>query len=324
MRVLGLESNVGSMLYPFLERGHEVVACYDSRGILRPGNFHLNFPNTKIEKNPEGLFKYEDIDVVMCQPSCGNFSQLNRHGTTKCHFPLNYYLKEIKPKFFFIESKLGFEDDYEKLEGYNYHYEFVSNYYYGNTQLKRNRLWIMAVREDIEWQFVSREYKHSNTVESILEDLGPEDRPEIDHIHIYKPMIKNSITGERFTLQEVFDAYKRDNRIFYTAKDGTQKIRIGKKIMKSDWSYIITGGGMLMHWEKMYPLTIRERARIQGFPDTFSFKGLPETTKAKAVGKSMPLEFTRQLVSQLEFPIDMSERTKILASPLKLNRLSDF
>jgi site-specific DNA-cytosine methylase len=181
----------------------------------------------------------------------------------------------------------------------------------------------MGVREDIDWEFIPSEKKHNITVADVIDNLGPDDIPEIDHVHIYKPMIKNSITGERFTLKEVFDAYKRDNRIFYTAKDGTQKIRIGKKIMRSDWSYIITGGGMLMHWSKMYPLTIRERARIQGFPDEFSFKGLPETAKAKAVGKSMPLQFTEHLVKVLEGSEDI-QYSKIIATPFVLKAKSDF
>ena len=56
MRILGLEANVGSLLYPFQEAGHTIVGNYDSRGLINEENFGLNFPESEL---------YEHINSIM-------------------------------------------------------------------------------------------------------------------------------------------------------------------------------------------------------------------------------------------------------------------
>jgi len=322
MRVLGIEGNVGSMLYPFQEAGHTVVGNYDSRGLINEENFGINFPNStlydSLHKLPLG-----DIDIIVSQPSCSKFSQLSRksaedYDKDEC-VNLAYYIDKIRPKHFLIESKLDYVYDIPKVKGYNYQLEWVSNYHYGNTQKGRNRLWVIGTRNDIDWKFIPGEKIHSNTVASVIEDLPNTDIPQIDHIHIYKPFLKNSITKEYLTLDEAFDMLQRDGKLSYIATDGKIKHRINRKIANPITSTTITGGGTWFHWDKKYPLTLREKARVQGFPDEFSFKGLSNTKKDKAVGKSMPFEFTRYLVSALERPTIKGSGTKMVPEPAKLS-----
>jgi len=56
-------------------------------------------------------------------------------------------------------------------------------------------------------------------------------------------------------------------------------------------SYTITGSGgggtHVYHWEECRALTNRERARLQGFPDDFSFKG-PKEMVRKQIGMAVP------------------------------------
>jgi len=56
-------------------------------------------------------------------------------------------------------------------------------------------------------------------------------------------------------------------------------------------SYTITGSGgggtHVYHWEECRALTNRERARLQGFPDDFNFKGLKEMVR-KQIGMAVP------------------------------------
>jgi DNA (cytosine-5)-methyltransferase 1 len=58
-------------------------------------------------------------------------------------------------------------------------------------------------------------------------------------------------------------------------------------------SYTITGSGgggtHVYHWEKCRALTNRERARLQGFPDGFEFKGQKEQVR-KQIGMAVPPE----------------------------------
>lgn len=322
MRVLGLEANVGSMLYPFQEAGHEVIGSYDSRGLINEENFGINFPNSDFYETLEQLEGSLDIDVIVSQPSCSKFSQLSRksaddYNEDEC-VNLAYYIDKIRPKHFIIESKLDYIYEIPKVNGYKYQLEWVSNYHYGNTQKGRNRLWIIATREDIDWEFVPGERLHSNTVASVIEDLPATDIPQIDHVHVYKPFLKNSITKEYLTLDEAFAMLQMDGKLSYTAADGQTKHRINRKIANNITSTTITGGGTWFHWDKKFPLTLREKARVQGFPDEFSFKGLSNTKKDKAVGKSMPFEFTRFLVNALERPTFPSKGTKMVPEPAKL------
>lgn len=319
MRVIGLEAAVGSLLYPFQEAGHEIVASYDSRNIGNHENFSLNFPDTEYLEKPEDTIGYKDIDVVMCQPSCSKFSALSRKDA--CDYDegidLAYYLDKIRPKYFFIESKLDYLSEIPTVDGYKYHFEWVSNHHYGNVQRTRNRLWVMAVREDMDWTFMSNEQQHSHTVESVLKPYGLLDIDAIDHTHIYKPFLSDSAKGEYLSLDEAFDMLQRDGKLTYLAADGQIKTRINRKMIGKVTCTTITGGGTWFHWEKKYPLTLREKAAIQGFPDSFSFKGLSSTRKDKAVGKSMPLQFTRELVRQLDGE-QPEKRSKVVPTPVKL------
>jgi len=319
MRVLGIEAAVGSMLYPFLEAGHEIVGSYDSRNIGNRKNFDLNFPGSTYMDKPDELLGLRGIDVIMCQPSCSKFSNLSRKSSCEYEegIDLAKYIGAIRPKYFFIESKLDYLREIPEVPGYKYHLEWVSNHHYGNVQRTRNRLWVMAVRYDVDWDFMSNEKTHDHTVESVLAKYPTTDIPDLDHVHIYKPFLSNSITKEYQTLDEAFDMLLRDGKLTYTASDGTTKSRINRRIIGKTTCTTITGGGTWFHWEKKYPLTVREKAAIQGFPDKFSFKELSSTRKDKAIGKSMPLDFTRELVRQLE-GTKPEVRSKVVPNPTKL------
>ena len=325
MRILGIEGNVGSLLYPFQEAGHEIVGNYDSRGIINEENFGINFPESELYGSMDEMYDHledMDIDVVVAQPSCSKFSQLSRKSIDdyeEACVDLAASISAIQPKYFFIESKLDYIHEVPIVQGYKYQLEWVSNYHYGNTQKTRNRLWVIGVRDDIDWKFLPGEKQHTNTVASVIENLGAEDIPFLDHVHIYKPFLKDSIKGLYLTLDEAHDMLKRDGKLSYLAADGETKNRINRKMANPLTSTTITGGGTWFHWDKKYPFTLREKARVQGFPDEFSFKGLSATKKDKAVGKSMPFEFTRFLVSQLDNPKLYPTPFKVVPEPAKLS-----
>lgn len=66
---------------------------------------------------------------------------------------------------------------------------------------------------------------------------------------------------------------------------------IYKRLHPNKPSYTITGSGgggtHVYHWEECRALTNRERARLQGFPDSFIFKGSKEQVR-KQIGMAVP------------------------------------
>lgn len=66
---------------------------------------------------------------------------------------------------------------------------------------------------------------------------------------------------------------------------------IYKRLHPEKASYTITGSGgggtHVYHWEECRALTNRERARLQGFPDSFVFKGSKEQVR-KQIGMAVP------------------------------------
>jgi DNA (cytosine-5)-methyltransferase 1 len=74
--------------------------------------------------------------------------------------------------------------------------------------------------------------------------------------------------------------------------------QIYKRLHPDRPSYTITGSGgggtHGYHWKEPRALTNRERARIQTFPDDFTFEGSKESVR-KQIGMAVPVELSRQI-----------------------------
>jgi hypothetical protein len=114
-------------------------------------------------------------------------------------------------------------------------------------------------------------------------------------------------------VQAYFKKHQKPGANFtYHGPGGSIKIRPSLIRIKSDYpSPVLTGGNPMMHPNTCLPLSIRERARIQGFPDDFVFYGtrLDKEGKwehnnhnmwmVKQTGKAMPIEFNTYVSKQI-------------------------
>ncbi|SER59399.1 DNA-methyltransferase (dcm) [Faunimonas pinastri] len=66
------------------------------------------------------------------------------------------------------------------------------------------------------------------------------------------------------------------------------------------YTIVATGGGGTLgyHFDEPRPLTNRERARLQGFPDTFRFIGTPSSVR-RQIGMSVPPPFAQTIAEAL-------------------------
>jgi site-specific DNA-cytosine methylase len=342
--MLGIISGVGSMMVSALDDDKkdniEVVGNYEWRKYYNSGTFERNFNAPlwdKWENVPEEA--KQDIDIVMSHPECGNFSILQKDLSKRTEEndigEFVEHIAEIKPKFFLMDNLYPSLAVYpasfyqEMLPEYDVFFEFVSNYHYGNVQKNRKRLFLVGARKELKFTFMPGEEEYIETVRTVIGDLPLyDDIPEIQHVHVdpddeaegwHLPGLgKDAPEGVRgyYTYGELAKRFIESGPgkglTYLSKKAGVEKIRLG--YFRLGWDqhgYVLHGGSPSryhghFHPETGMPLTVRERARIQGFPDHFQFV-LPEKWAhlgIKQTGKAMPVEFcrfaTEQFIEHLE------------------------
>ena len=332
-RMLGITSGIGSMMVPAvfdedLKDKVEVLGNQEWRPYYNCGVFEKNFKAPywdKWENVP--LESKSNIDFVFGHPECGNYSILNRNKKKlNEENDIRYFIEriaEVKPKFFLMDDlykSLGVYDAEfyaEMLPEYDIFFEPISNYHYGNIQKNRKRFFIVGSLKELKYTWVPGEMPdHGITVKDKIGDLPTEsDIESLQHFH-YSPEekafgFKHDTESREMNWEELagkFRNTKSGKCLPYMNKQGIQKIKIGSsKLHWEDYSHVLYGGGGAgqpgaYHPLTGYPLTVRERARIQGFPDDFSFE-LPKEIfshsrkrilhEVKLTGKAMPVEFCR-------------------------------
>lgn len=348
--MLGITSGIGSMMAPSLDDDLkdkiEIVGNQEWRTYYNCGVFEDNFDAPywdKWEDVPKEA--KENIDIVMGHPECGNYSVLNNDITKKNNeTDIGDFvdkLAEVQPKFFLMDDLYPSLAVYptswyqELLPDYDLFFEPISNYHYGNIQKSRKRFFVVGAKKELQFVFVPGEKPtHGKSVKDVIGDLPQvQDIREIDHVHLPPQDEARSwkaLDGEGYDswegLAQRFKDLPPGKNLPYTNKKGEEKVRIGYvRLYENKHSHVLYGGGAqgypgAFHYNTGLPLTVRERARIQGFPDTFRFR-LPTDMistmrthlEVKITGKAMPLEFcryaTKQFVAHLERRLDFDEAT---------------
>ena len=314
---------------------------YHAKDAKGRNTFTENFPNAFFVHNYENLLnlskkEFPSIDLAMGHPECGNYSIMNQSRQKKeCNpgdIPLFAELIQIiKPRFFVQDnlprSLLGYtiQQWHGMLPQYDLFPEWISNYNYGNIQKSRNRLFIIGALSSERFVFVPEERKNTKTAEDFLRKIPKQghvkqDPNKLTHFNSYKD-------GHKMTYKEVAEIFKDPDRVMidikhikkdlsvhkkfnygkvwnppYLKKNGILGKKIGYCILYKDHpAFTLTGGENLFHYLTGFPLTCRERARIQGCPDNFKFylKDMCGNEMTKQTGKFMPVQFCTYISKQI-------------------------
>lgn len=347
LTAVGITCGIGSMLVGARQAGFEILGNVEWRKYYSKPDEHgrttfgENFPGAIFRENVDGLEPAEierlmNADLALGHPECGNFSQLggvNKHRLEKLNdasdIPLFVDLvAKFQPSFIVMDdlpkSFVAFpmKEYVDRLPGYDLFPEWVSNWGYGNVQKFRNRMFMIGAKKSERWAFVPSEAPHTGSVRSVLEDL-PEPRsgsnfPNHDPCEIDGLAQKNlsmRYIGDRPTWRQVSQYAQKHwppgASMNYFANDGSIKKKPG---CKTEWwdgpASVQDGGSYKIHPIRWLPLTLRERARIQGFPDDFVFYGAKlntdgeynpdrNVTMSKQTGKAMPIQFCRYVSRQV-------------------------
>lgn len=362
LRALGFTCGIGSMLVGARRAGFDVVGNVEWRGYYHArdaegrNTFEANFPGAFLarrldELSAERRAAIQGVDLIMGHPECGNFSNLNTNHAEDSHDPGDIPLfvdaiAELRPRFFAMDDlpksfvAFSMEEYARRLPGYDLFPEWVSNWGYGNVQKQRNRFFMIGALKAERFTFRANEARHALTVKDVIGDLLGGEGKILNHDRhaLREPCAKGlhlDYHGHRATWGDMkrYCAKLRNGAPYqYHGPNEEVKTRIGS--YKGHWegpAHVLTGGISGFHAIRCEPYSIRERARMQGFPDDFVFHGTTLNARGewnhdrnphmvRQTGKAMPIQFCEHVARlaaacALGRKIDATDSRVIPANP---------
>jgi site-specific DNA-cytosine methylase len=313
-------------------------------------NFPGAFMKLKIEDlDPNELAIATGCDLAIGHPECGLYSQMQgcnnfRNGKTKEEKALDSgdiplfldLINQLRPRFFVMDDlprsliACTMEEYHRRLPDYDLFPEWVSNYHYGNVQKKRIRMFMIGALKTEKFVFIPGEFSHDLNVCDVIGDLPldpvPGEIPNHD-VHTLTGLsgrcLHMNYPWHRPTWKEVQERFRTmtPGALFQYHNSQTGEIKSKPGWYRGHWegkAAVLDGGSGHMHNIRCLPYTIRERARIQGFPDDFIFYGTKFNENGKwchekniniikQTGKAMPVQFCRYVSKQIAAFIEGKE-----------------
>jgi len=288
------------------------------------------------------LKKYEknEIDVLLGGFPCVTFSVVGKQkGITddingKLYESYAKYLGHLQPKVFVAENVKGIlsankgeavkiiKERFE-IDGYNLKIFLVNFADFGVPQ-KRERVLFIGVRKDINIEFIPPEFTNKNNHVSSQEAFL---KMPTDCRHTIPLKVSKKVT-ER--LQHISEGgnYKDVEGTEYAVKGLMSNIYRKLQRDKPSYTVIASGGGGTWgyHFDEPRPLTNRERARLQSFPDDFDFQG--NTTEVRRqIGNAVPpvgiYPFAERIQNVLDGKTPIKTKNCIKEYDIKTKKVKD-
>jgi DNA (cytosine-5)-methyltransferase 1 len=310
MKAIDLFAGAGGLSLGLNNAGWEVVAAVEVDKYA-VATHHQNFPTTKgirCDVRDVDWSKFRGVDLVAGGPPCQPFSvsgkQLGREDQRDMVPEFVRIVSEVQPQAFIMENVKGlasakFKDYLEKaIEdlkalGYNVNYTVLNSADYGVPQF-RERLFVVGLR-DGEFKYPKPTHGPGRknpwvTVADAIND-APFDTPNTAKVVYCKnPILRKSpnagmlVNGKGRPLNMdlpslTIPASAGGNRTHIIDKDNVL-LKYHGSLMKGGKA----NSGIVPGCRR---LTLRECARIQGFPDSFDFVG-PKSKQYSQVGNAVP------------------------------------
>ncbi len=354
MNVISLFSGCGGLDLGFERAGFHIPAANEFDPTIYE-TFKVNHPNTHLIKGDIRQITRKDIapylsgevDGIIGGPPCQSWSEA---GTLKgiedargqLFFDYIRILKDFKPKFFLAENVSGMLANrhseavrnilklFEET-GYDVSLTLVNAKDYGVAE-ERKRVFYIGFRKDLNIDFVfprgsTVEDEKKLTLRDIIWDLQDTAVPSGEKNHHNPKAINNNeyFTGE---YSPIFMSRNRvkgwDEQAFTVQASGRQcqlhpqapkMIKVGT----NDCRFVEESKHLYRR------MTIREVARVQGFPDDFQFVYEETNNAYKMIGNAVPVNLAYEIavaikkflegdgesVIGIEKPVKKTKRGKI-------------
>ena len=325
MNIISLFSGCGGLDLGFEKAGFNVVVANEfDKNIWE--TFKVNHPNTKLIEGDIRNIKEEDlpdnVDGIIGGPPCQSWSEAGSlkgidDDRGKLFYEYIRILKNKQPKFFLVENVSGMLADRHseavnnilqmfKECGYNVSLTLVNAKNYGVAQ-ERKRVFYIGFRSDLNIDFVfpkgsTEDDNKKITLRDIIWDLKDSAVPALEKNQHNPDAINNN---EYFTgsYSPIFMSRNRvknwDEQAFTVQASGRQcqlhpQAPKMVKVDKNDCRFV-------KGKEHLYRrMTIREIARIQGFPDSFKFIYQNTNDAYKMIGNAVPVNLAYEVACAIK------------------------
>lgn len=329
MQVISLFSGAGGLDLGFEKAGFEIpIANEFDKDIW--ATFKANHKKTKLIEGDIRKVSEEDfpgdVDGIIGGPPCQSWSEAGSlRGIEDARGQLFYdyirILRKVKPKFFLAENVSGmlanrhseavqniinmFEES-----GYDVTLNLVNAADYGVPQ-DRKRVFYIGFRKDLKVNFQFPKPTTPNkedklTLRDAIADLQDRAIPALEKNHHNPEAINNNefFTGAYSTIFMSRNRVRAWNEQGFTVQASGRQCQLHPqapkmiKVGKNDCRFVEGK-------EELYRrMTVREVARLQGFPDEFEFIYDKVDTGYKMIGNAVPVELARVVANAIKTQLE--------------------
>ena len=320
MKIISLFSGCGGLDLGFERAGFDITIANEYDSTIWE-TFKINHPKTMliqgdIRTDDEGKFP-SNIDGIIGGPPCQSWSEAGSlKGINDSRGRLFYdyirILRKVKPKFFLAENVSGmlanrhseavkniiklFEDS-----GYNVTVTLVNAKDYGVAE-ERKRVFYIGFRKDLGINFVfpkgsTEDDNKKITLRDIIWDLKDTAIPALPKNKKNPDAINNNeyYVGSYSTIFMSRNRVKSWDEQAFTVQASGRQCQLhpqAPKMIKVDKNKFKFVKGSEHLYRRM---TIREIARIQGFPDNFKFIYENTNDAYKMIGNAVPVNLAYEI-----------------------------
>lgn len=334
MNVISLFSGCGGLDLGFERAGFNVPVANEFDSTIFE-TFKVNHPKThliegdvrQITRDDIAPFIQGEVDGIIGGPPCQSWSEAgalrgieDEHG--KLFFDYIRILKDFQPKFFLAENVSGMlaNRNSEAVQhilslfgeaGYDVSLTMVNAKDYGVAQ-ERKRVFYIGFRKDLGINFVfpkgsTEDDEKKITLRDIIWDLQFTAVPAGDKNHHNPDAINNNefFTGAYSTIFMSRNRVKAWDEQAYTVQASGRQCQLHPqapkmvKVGKNDCRFVEGK-------EDLYRrMTIREVARVQGFPDDFKFVYDATDDAYKMIGNAVPVNLAYEIATTIRKTLEV-------------------
>ncbi|MFB6349836.1 DNA cytosine methyltransferase [Moraxella sp. ZJ142] len=325
MKVISLFSGCGGLDLGFEQAGFEIPIANEYDKTIW-ATFKANHPNTRliegdIRKIKESDFP-DDIDGIIGGPPCQSWSEAGSlrgidDERGQLFFDYIRILKSKQPKFFLAENVSGMlanrhskavQNILKMFEecGYDVSLNLVNAKDYGVAQ-ERKRVFYIGFRKDLNIKFdfptgSTVDNNHKLTLKDIIWDLQETAVPALEQNKTNPQAVNNNeyFIGSFSPIFMSRNRVKAWNEQGFTVQASGRQCQLHPQAPKME-KYGTNDCRFVIGKEHLYRrMTVREVARVQGFPDDFKFIYQNVNDGYKMIGNAVPVNLAYEIAKAIK------------------------